>query len=191
MMEKAENKKRIRKVFKNFDFNRVKEYPLPIIILILKDKTVADSFRKYLFERKNITSKDVDLMLTYLCQIDFTDADVLNLLEKYAPMGQIISKIMNSDLAHLQPGYYGLQNSQVQKLCSMAEVIEQVRHRVFNERIGSFSVALNHLLNELHGICYQIDGNGNKRKEYDANQVVQYLQAQSISHDAGTRDDYS
>src|SRR5687767_6371259 len=101
MMEKAENKKRIRKVFKNFDFNRVKEYPLPIIILILKDKTVADSFRKYLFERKNITSKDVDLMLTYLCQIDFTDADVLNLLEKYAPMGQIISKIMNSDLAHL------------------------------------------------------------------------------------------
>ena len=64
----------------------------------------------------------------------------------------------------------------------MTEVIEQVRHRVFNERIGSYSVALNHLLNELHGICYQIDSNGNKSKDYDANQVVQFLQAQGISH---------
>jgi AbiA family abortive infection protein len=183
MMEIAENKKRIRQVFKNFDFNRVKEYPLPIIILILKDKIVTDSFREYLLNRNNITSKDVDLMLTYLCQIDFTANDVLKLLEKYAPMSRIISKIISSDLAHLQPGYYGLHHSQVQKLCSMTGVIEQVRHRVFNERMGSFSVALNHLLNELHGICYQIDCNGNKSKDYDANQVVQFLQAQSISHD--------
>lgn len=182
MMEKDENKKRIRQVFKNFDFNRVKEYPLPMIILILKDKTVVDTFRAYLLNRKNVTTKDVDLMLTYLCQIDFTDNDVLGMLKRHAPMSEIISKITSSDLAHSEPGYYGLSSSQVQKLSSMTEVIEQVRHRVFNQRIGSYSVALNHLLNELHGICYIIDGNGNKSKDYDANQVVQFLQTQGVSH---------
>lgn len=183
MLEKPENKKRIRNVFKNFDFNRVKEYPLPMIIIILKDKTVTDAFRDYLLHRQNITSKDVDLMLTYLCQIDFMDTDILNLLKCYAPMSNIISKVVNPDLAHHQPGYYELQNSQIQKLSVFPDVIEQIRHRSFNERIGSFSVALNHLLNELHGICFQIDGNGNKSKDYDANQVVQFLQSQGVSHE--------
>lgn len=182
MLEKAENKKRIRNVFKNFDFNRVKEYPLPMIIIILKDKAVTDAFRDYLLDRQNITSKDVDLMLTFLCQIDLNDTEILNLLKNYAPMSNIISKVINPDLAHFQPGYYDLQNSQLLKLSVYPDVIEQIRHRVFNERIGSYSVALNHLLNELHGICYQIDGNGKKSKDYDANQVVQFLQAEGISH---------
>lgn len=183
MLEKAENKKRIRQLFKNFDFNRVKEYPLPIIIMILKNKSVANSFRQYLLSRKSITSKDVDLMLTYLCQIDFSDTEVLEFLRNYTPMTRIISKVTNPDLAHLQPGYYGLQNCQIQKLSTLPDVIEQIKHRVFNERIESYSVALNHLLNELHGICFQIDGNvGNKSKDYDANQVVQFLQTQGISH---------
>lgn len=153
-----------------------------MIIIILKDKTVTDAFRDYLLHRQNITSKDVDLMLTYLCQIDFIDTDILNLLKNYAPMSDIISKVVNLDLAHLQPGYYGLQNSQLLKLSAFPDVIEQIRHRVFNERIYSYSVALSHLLNELHAICYQIDRNGNKSKDYDSNQVVQFLQAEGISH---------
>ena len=182
MLDKVENKKRIRQVFKNFDFNRVKEYPLPMIIIILKDKTVADTFREYLLHRQNVTSKDVDLMLTYLCQIDFSDTEVLKLLKNYAPMSKIISKVINPDLAHSLPGYYGLRDSQIQKLSILPDVIEQIRHRVFNERIDSYSVALNHLLNELHGICFQIDGNGNKGKDYDANQVVQFLQEEGLPH---------
>jgi len=121
-------------------------------------------------------------MLTYLCQINFLDSDVLKLLERYTPMNKIIARITNPDLSYYQSGYYGLHDKQIEKLCSMNDVIEQIRHRVFNERIGSYSVALNHLLNELHGICYQIDSNGNKSKDYDANQVVQFLQAQGISH---------
>ena len=182
LLEKAENKKQIRQVLKNFDVNRVKEYPLPMIIIILKNKSVADAFREYLLHRENITSKDVNLILTYLCQIDFSDKEVLKSLENYSPIKNIISKVIHADLAHLQPGYYSLQNSQIKKLSAFPDVIEQIRHRVFNERIGSFSVALNHLLNELHGICFKIDENGSKSKDYDANQVVQFLQSQGISH---------
>ncbi|MDO9577461.1 MAG: AbiA family abortive infection protein [Candidatus Cloacimonadales bacterium] len=181
LLDSSENKERIRQVFKDFDFNRVKEYPLPMIILILKDKTVKDAFREYLLNRKNIATKDVDLILIYLCQINFSDSDVLKLLEQYTPMNKIIARITNPDISYSQSGYYGLNDKQVEKLIPMTEVIEQVRHRVFNERIGSYSVALNHLLNELHGICYQIDSNVNKSKDYDANKVVQFLQAQGIS----------
>ncbi|MBN1933127.1 MAG: hypothetical protein JW934_00605 [Anaerolineae bacterium] len=153
-----------------------------MIILILKDKTVSDDFREYLLDRTKITSKDVDLMLTYLCQINFSDNDVLKLLGEYEPISKVVARITDTGLSYHQPGYYGLSDKQVQQLSPMENVIEQIRHRVFNERISSHSVALNHLLNELHGICYQIDGDGNKSKDYDANQVVQFLQRQGISH---------
>jgi hypothetical protein len=98
-------------------------------------------------------------------------------------MSEIIDRIANPDLSYSQPGYFGLHDKQIEKISSMKEVIEQIKQRVFNERIGSYSVALNHLLNELHGICYVIDNNSKKSKEYDVNQVVKFLQAQSIPHD--------
>jgi AbiA family abortive infection protein len=183
LLDSTENKERILKIFKDFDFNRVKEFPLPMIIIILKNEEVSDDFREYLLDRKNITTKDVELMLTYLCQINFGDNEVLKLLEQYAPMSEIIDRIANPDLSYSQPGYFGLHDKQIEKISSMKEVIEQIKQRVFNERIGSYSVALNHLLNELHGICYVIDNNSKKSKEYDVNQVVKFLQAQSIPHD--------
>ena len=174
LLDSTENKERIQKVFKDFDFNRVKDYPLQIIILILKNETVSDSFVAFLLNLKNITTKDVGLIIIYLCQINFEDDNVLKLLKQYTPMSKIISRITNPDISHYQSGYYSLNEKQIEKLVSMTEVIEQIRLRVFNEKIGYYSVALSHLLNELHGICYQIDNNINKSKDYDANKLVHF-----------------
>jgi len=70
----------------DFDFNRVKEYPLPIVIIILKDQVVTNAFKKYLLNRNLLTTKDVDLMLTHLCQIDFQDTGPGHIFEDFASL---------------------------------------------------------------------------------------------------------
>ena len=184
ILDTQKNRVRIRQVFEGFDFNRVKEYPLPIIIIILKEQEAARLFRAYLLKDRNLTTKDVDLMLTYLCQINFQDKDVLTILERYEPMEKIVSKIMTPSLSTELPGYYVLHERQVQKLAVMAPVIEQIRHRVHNERINSYSVALNHLLNELHAICYHMDEHP-EHKEYDVNEVVKFLDRKGVPLEIG------
>lgn len=182
LLDTTENKDKIRQVFTDFDFNRVKEYPLPIIIIILKDEATSIAFKKYMLERKYISTKDVDLMMTYLCQIDFEDSEILKFIEQYAPMKKIVNRIIKPDLYDTHPGYYDLCEKQIEKLTPTKEIIEQIRSRVFNERTGSYSVALNHLLNELHGICYHLDSFTINSKDYDVNQVVKFLQTKGISH---------
>lgn len=173
----------MNEIFKDFDFNRVKEYPLPIIILILKNKESADNFREYLLNKKYTTSKDVDLMLTYLCQTDFIDIPILEFLMLYSPMQDIISNFLETSSVSPSLGYYELNASQIEKISSMPDVIEQIRYRVYSEKLGSCSVALNHLLNELHGICYLIDVNKDDNKKYDADEVINFLQSQGVSHE--------
>jgi AbiA family abortive infection protein len=182
ILDSRENINRIRRVFEGFDFNRVKEYPLPIIIIILKDLEVTSAFKSYLLKENHLTTKDVDILLTYLCQIDFKDNLILEKLQHYEPMCEIVTKIVTPNLSHSYPGYYILCALQVQQLCEMPEVIEQIRHRAYNEKVGLYSVALNHLLNEFHAICYNLEST-EKSKDYDVNTVVDFLISKGISHE--------
>jgi AbiA family abortive infection protein len=182
MLSMEGNKKRIRRIFSGFDFNRVKEYPLTIMIILLKEDSTARRFRKFLLQKQNLTTRDVDLMLTYLCQVDFQDPQLLGKLEKYTPMSRIMRVVQKASLSSDKPGYYDLPESKVLKLARMPYVIEQVRHRVFHERTRSYSVALNHLLNEIHAICYQLDGATNHR-EYKAHEVERFLRSQMVPPD--------
>ncbi len=60
----------------------------------------------------------------------------------------------------------------IQKLSDIPDVIEQMRLRISSEKNESYSVALNHLLNEIHALCIKYEG-ANK-KTYDANDVFDY-----------------
>jgi AbiA family abortive infection protein len=182
MLSMEDNKERIRRVFSGFDFNRVKEYPLTIMIILLKEDSVARRFREFLLQKQNLTTRDVDLMLIYLCQVDFRDAELLSKLQQYTPMSKIMRVVQKASLSSGEPGYYDLPKSKVMKLVRMPYVIEQVRHRVFHERTGSYSVALNHLLNEIHAVCYQLDDATNHR-EYKAHEVERFLRTQMVPPD--------
>jgi hypothetical protein len=60
----------------------------------------------------------------------------------------------------------------------MPEVIEQIRMRVFHERSQSYSVALNHLLNEIHGLCIRKEAAD--KRQYDVNDVFKLLTSNNI-----------
>lgn len=185
MLEKDDNKQRIKQTFEDFNFNLVKEYPRPILIILLKEKNTAKRFRQFLLGKQKLTTRDVYLMLQYLCQKDFQGEELLELLDKleqYEPMSEIIGTFKRANLSLDVPGYYDLTNTQTLELLKMPHAIEQIRYRVLSERTESYSVALNHLLNEIHAICYKLDNSSN-HKNYDANKVIKFLYSKQVSHE--------
>jgi len=185
LLETPVNIAKIRGIFTDFDFNLVKQYPLSIIIVILKDQESTEKFREFLLRTSDLTTRDIDLILTFLCQIDFHDQQIANKLKQYEPLKAIIEFVDRTSLMIEKPGYFHLQQVQVMKIAKMPNVIEQICHRVFNENCLSYSVALNHLLNEIHAICYELDSNSN-HGDYNANRVVDFLNSSRVSPQIST-----
>ena len=175
------NKTRIKKIFNNFNFDLVKVKPLEILIILLKDETATTKFRKFILEKNMITTGDADLIIRFLCQTNFNDTELLQQLKKNHHMNDIVRIVLDDQLNCDKPGYYNLSCLQIKKLSEMPDVLDQIRLRALNEDSQSYSVALNHLVNEIHAVCIKQE-QANK-KNYDVNNVVEFLQSKGIDHE--------
>ena len=188
MLKKSTNKSRLKRIFVNygsFDFELVNAYPLPIIILILECDDVLKKFEKFLLSKEDLTSRDVYLILSYLCQIEFDQAELLELLKRSPQMKEVM-EIFEDSLPPKLIGYYGLRAERVSKIAE-PNVTEQIRLRVLCELKEEYSVALNHLLNEIQAICYVLDKGAKSTKKYEADQVATFLRNQNVSHKTHTQ----
>ncbi len=186
MLKKSDYKSHLKEIFMSsggFDFELVNAYPLPIIILILACEDVPEKFEKFLRSKKDLTSRDIYLILSYLCQIEFDQAK-LKLLEllKQSPRMKEVMEIFEDSLPPKLIGYYDLRAEEVSKIVE-PNVTEQIRLRVLWEQKEEYSVALNHLLNEIHAICGILDEEARNEKRYEANQVAAFLRKQEIPHE--------
>ena len=188
MLKKCDYKSRLREIFMasdGFDFELVNAYPLPIIILILAYDEVPKEFEKFLLSKEDLTSRDIYLILSYLCQIKFDQAELLELL-KQSPQMKEVMEIFEDSLPPKLIGYYGLRAEQVSKIAE-PNVVEQMRLRILCELKGEYSVALNHLLNEIQAICYVLDEGANDPEKYKADRVAAFLRNQNIPHETHTK----
>lgn len=181
ILDKPENKEKIEKIFNDFDFNLVKVQPLEILIILLKDTTATNNFRKFCLDKTIITTGDADLIIKFLCQTKFADTKLLEKLKQNFHMSNIIGIFLDCKLNCHQPGYYNLACMHMKKLSEMPDVLEQTKLRVLSEKSASYSVALNHLVNEIHAVCIKQE-QANK-KNYDVNDVVKFLQSKGIQHE--------
>ena len=188
MLNKPINKSCLQKIFMSsgFSFELVNAYPLVIIILILKCDEVPKKFEEFLLSKKHLTSRDIYLILTYLCQTKFAQKRLLKLLEYNSQMKKIIKIFKASTLSPELMGYYGLQAEEVSKIAE-PNVIEQIRLRILCELKEEYSVALNHLLNEIHAICYVLDSEAEDPEKYKADEVATFLRNQNVSHQTQTQ----
>jgi len=182
IIDKPENKSEIKQIFKKFNFELVKVQPLEILIILLKDENATNEFRKMCLDKNIITTGDVDLIIKFLCQTGFNDQDLLKKLKKNDHMNNIVDIFLNNELNCDKPGYYNLTCMRMKKLSEMPDVLEQTRLRILSERNKSYSVALNHLVNEIHAVCIKQERAANK-KEYDVNKVVNFLRSKGIQHE--------
>lgn len=186
MLQMSTTKKCLKDVFLGsggFDFELVNADPMPIIILILACEVVPQRFEKFLRSKKQLTSRDVTLVLSYLCQEGFTSDELINLLTQCPQMELIMQKFREGQLP--SHGYFELTETQTLKIaqCCRPYVFEQIRLRVLFELKAEYSVALNHLLNEIHAICGVLDEKAHGATKYDGDDVNDYLKNRNVPHE--------
>jgi AbiA family abortive infection protein len=147
----------------------------------LKDDTTAKEFRQFCLEKSIVTTADADLIIKFLCQTGFNDLQLLDKLKQNVHLSDIVDKFIDEKINCDKPGYYKLNCMQMKNLSEMPDVLEQTRLRILSERSTSYSVALNHLVNEIHAVCIKQE-KANKKK-YDVNDVVKFLQSKGIEHE--------
>lgn len=170
-----------------FDFELINAYPKPIIILILMCKDVAQKFEEFLLSKSKFTSRDISLALLYLCQNQgaqnqlLYEDELIARLKDNPQMKEIMETYTQERLSSELPGYFNLTGEQLSKV-DRPYVIDQIRLRVLCEQKGEFSVALNHLLNEIHAICYVLDGERIPLENFNAHEVRVFLEKANVPH---------
>jgi AbiA family abortive infection protein len=175
MLNKKENAEKLSQLFVGFNFNLVKICPTELIILISKDNISIQKFKEFLLSIPNFNNDDFNLALSLLGQTNFSDLDLINKIKEDVKHASMFLEIENPAIKIDKPGYFDLNKYQVSKLVMMDNVIEQAKFRVYAERSGHYSLALNHLLNEVHALCHNLDANKVNQSNYNADKVVQFL----------------
>lgn len=169
----------ISKVFLDFNFDLIKASPLEIILVILKSASAKLGLENYLCDKDHLTTSDIELILHLLCQTGFTNTELKRKLKENQYLQHIFTKIETGYQNSL--GYYDLGTSETLKISTLPVVIEQIRLKVLSERNSSYSVALNHLLNEIHAISWEMSIS--KPKDFDAQDVLRFLESKNLSNE--------
>lgn len=176
VLSKAENISRIETIFDAaFNFDLIKISPLPLLIIIMKSSNATSQFEDFLKRKVVLTTRDTSLILTYLQQTDFKNAVLVKKLDNHPQLRKVMNVYTKARIESKLPGYFSLTKIQVERLADKDYIIEQIRLRVLSERTGEYSVALNHLLNEIHAICKFLDPSPIKMSDYRAPQVQAFL----------------
>jgi hypothetical protein len=186
ILKKRENQDRINDIFSDFNFDLVKICPREMVLIIISHTESKNKFLEFLKRKNKPHTKDCDLILLFLCQTGFCDSEgLLEVLIKNKNFEEIILSYKNPEQYISNPGYHDLSECQILKLSEKHHIVEQIRLRIMNERKKIYSVALNHLLNEIHAICQTLDSNNSRsfKKDYKADDVVNYLISRSIPHE--------
>ncbi|MFH1185120.1 MAG: AbiA family abortive infection protein [Chloroflexota bacterium] len=180
---KRPNLARLRSIFGGFNFDLIVGQTREIVLLILLDKGVEKRFRSFLLSKSVITFRDAHFILTYLCQSRFRATKLLDQLRTYPAMSRIVTVFLAKTTYSTDPGYHDMPERKTLRIAGFPNVIEQIRLRAFAEQRGDYSVALNHLLNEIQSVCHRVERSPVQQKAYTANHVDQFLQRMALPHD--------
>ena len=184
LFKKPEYKQRLQAIFCDFNFDLIHADPIPILILLLNQEGPVQQFEDFLLTRKYPSSRDIYLTLCYLCQIGFNSPRLARFLANTQQMSQVMELFFAETMYTDMPGYYYLNSRKTLRLALDQPAIEQVRLRVLWEQKGEYTVALNHLLNELHAVCWTLNGLPiNEKKDYNATKVIEFLAGKGVPYE--------
>jgi hypothetical protein len=183
LLLKPENISQLEDIFdEQFDFDLVSISPTPLMIMILMSERATRYFREFLLSKNNLNTKDLSIIVNFLCQIDFNDVELLERVKTNSQMIEIFTLFDESDVHIAKPGYFNLSDKQVLWLSDKNTVIEQIRLRVESEQKENFSHALNHLLNEIQSVLFLSDPSAatSEITDYRATRAQGFLRARKV-----------
>ena len=164
----------------NINYKITKLFPKPLMILMSSTEVTKNSFKDYIKKKKDsLLTSDINIILEYLSQINFDDDELFTILRNDINFKEIIrcfeKKIIDKN------GYYGIELENLKEIVQKQEILEQIRLRRLNEKIGNYQLALNHLVNEFQSIIFTLDNTSKAKKEYTANDIRKFLNNEDIS----------
>jgi AbiA family abortive infection protein len=180
LLQKRENKDTIKNIFTNFNLELVKYKPKEIILLIIQDTDSKEAFANYILSKAKLSTFDRNVIIEYLCQEGFTDLRMLEKLNEDEYFRNIIESLKGNIG---ETGYYNLPFDRLSLIVENRSILSQIKLRIINESRDNISVALNHLVNELHVICYYSDTPLKNMKNYKVNRVIEFLRIIAVPND--------
>lgn len=167
----------IGEIFNDFNFNLLRFSTNELILLILKNECSKEKLINFFISKKeNITINDRDVILEILNKLDYKDNRLIELLMNNKNFKKIIEEAKSGQACIEYPGYYNLSIKGLSKIYERDSILQQIELRALYERKNSYSVALNHLVNEFHSICFYLDDYENKdHNKYTAADVDNFL----------------
>jgi hypothetical protein len=177
LLKKSENKKKINIIFNDFNFDLVKIKPKEIIRLILINDNIREDFFSYLLERQRITINDRDVIIEYLCQTNFHSVELLEKLKTEEHFKEITERFLLP--TNSNNNYFNINFSELTLILNNPYIIKQIELRSINEINENYSVSLNHLVNEIHAICFESDINRKEKKikNYNSKNIISFLRS--------------
>lgn len=168
----------LEEAFLDFDFALVKSAPLSLTILIRKVEAVWSQFRQYLLEKQHYSSHDIIIAIHFLGQVDFEDSEILKKICQN-PFGRVlVEDFQLTAIPSQDPGYFNISDIYTLILQDKHDIIRQIERRVLAEKRRDFSVAMNHLVNELEAVCFAFDPNKpSSVKKYNQDNVRSFVQS--------------
>ncbi|HNV51347.1 MAG TPA: AbiA family abortive infection protein [Tenuifilaceae bacterium] len=186
LISTAANITRLESRFSDFNFDLLRVYPQPLIIMITLCPTAKVRLENYLLSKVSLTTFDRGLLVVLLCQSNFANIKLFEKLqvnEQLKPIFEFMrfKKVVDNK----NTGYYKVDLNKMKVLTKQVSFIEQIRQRVYTERQGHYSVALNHLLNEVHLACCVLEGKD--IKTYKEPNVDTYLTTKGLDNPTRTK----
>lgn len=182
LLNTKEHKKRLKDVFKNFDYSLIKYDIKAVMASLLRVPEAKNDVERYLMSIQNFTSYEFDLAVMYLNMTDFDNKKLFKRISENNTYSHIVNHFLNkTPISPRKCGYFGVKTTSLIKLKSEPSLLEQIRLRKYAEKRNHYSLALNHLLNEVHFlICLKAKG---KMKDFDANRSIDFLKSINTSNE--------
>ncbi|MDV6373111.1 hypothetical protein [Deinococcus arenicola] len=147
---------KFKQVLKDLDFNKIKVYPLAIVSAICTFDDLDTQLREFILTRKRFTNHDELVLAQYISSTKSSQQSVKEFLAQLSvvlKMPQL--KLLGGSFVKV-PSLYDFSSVSQSKLDLFGEnpnFIFQCRNRKLAEWSNRWSLASNHLLNELQLLC--------------------------------------
>jgi len=177
---------RMESKFQNFNFDLLRVYPQPLIILLTLCPMAKARLNNYLLAKKQLTTFDRGLLVVMLCQSDFSNQPLFEKLQANEQLKPIFDFMKFKKVVdNKNTGYYKVDIKKMALLTKQVSFIEQIRQRIYTERQGHYSISLNHLLNEIQLACCILESKD--IKTYRESEVTTYLTLKGLDNSTKTK----
>lgn len=183
LFKKDGNRDELFKILKRIDFDSIYPQRGPILVLINMFESIKSDFEYYFIRKENWTLEDSWVCLEYIIRNEKYEGLLFSKMLKETKFDKVIDAPETNTFRPEKSGYSGVNTSKLTQIHLKGKYINQIKYRKINESYNRKGVSLNHLLNEVHSLCFIHDDDVNRIDRYTVNDVTKFLYSTGLRND--------